>query len=181
MTNLISLDWIKHFDQRLASRSVGKYRLLVLDGHESHHSIDFKDYCKANNIVTLCMTPHSSHFLQSLDVGCFRPLKRAYGKEIEDLMWVRFTAISKEDFLPTFAAAFKAVLIDSNVQGGFRGAGLYPLDAEKVIAQLDIKLKTPTPPNSRRATAETWTFKTPKNQLKVFLQTDLLKFRIQRH
>jgi hypothetical protein len=180
-TNQIGLDWIKHFDRHTASRAVGKWRLLVLDGHETHHSVDFEDYCKANNIITLCMPPHSSHLLQPLDVGCFRPLKRAYGKEIEDLMRVGFTAISKEDFLPAFAAAFKAVFTESNVQGGFRGAGLYPHDPEKVISQLDIKLKTPTPPNSRPATAETWTSKTPTNPLEVSSQTDLLKFRIQRH
>jgi hypothetical protein len=57
---------------------VRRYRLLILDGHESHLNQDFKDYCKENDILTLCMPPHSSHILQSLHVACFSPLKRKY-------------------------------------------------------------------------------------------------------
>ncbi|XP_044714673.1 DDE superfamily endonuclease domain-containing protein [Hirsutella rhossiliensis] len=65
-TNERGLEWIRHFD--------------------SHHSTDFELYCKGNNIVTLCMPPHSSHILQPLDVGCFGPLKQAYGRQIEKKM-----------------------------------------------------------------------------------------------
>jgi hypothetical protein len=60
--------------------------LLILDGNESHHSTEFELHCKQNNIIILCMPPHSSHLLQSLDVGCFGPLKQAYGRQVEDLM-----------------------------------------------------------------------------------------------
>jgi hypothetical protein len=44
----------------------GKYRLLILDGHESHHSTEFELYCQQNNIITLCMPPHSSHLVDGL-------------------------------------------------------------------------------------------------------------------
>jgi hypothetical protein len=33
-----------------------------------------------------------------------------------------------------------------NIKGGFKGAGLTPLDAEHVISKLDVKLYTLTPP-----------------------------------
>ena len=77
------MDWIRHFDLYTASRTKGKYRLLILDGHESHHSEEFETYCQEQNIITLCMPPHASHLLQLLDVGCFGPLKKAYGHEVE--------------------------------------------------------------------------------------------------
>ena len=60
--NSIGLDWIKHFDTYTRTRTTGRKRLLVLDGHESH-SAEFEDYCKENNIIKLCMPPHSSHLL----------------------------------------------------------------------------------------------------------------------
>ncbi len=44
-TNAVGLDWIKHFDCYIAPRTKGKYRLLILDGHESHHSTEFELYC----------------------------------------------------------------------------------------------------------------------------------------
>ena len=105
-TNEIGLDWIKHFDIHTKARTVGVYRLLVLDGHESHQSTEFEIYCKDNSIITLCMPPHSSHLLQPLDVGCFSPLKKAYGKEIESMIRNNVTHISKEDFIPAFLAAY---------------------------------------------------------------------------
>ena len=44
-TNAVGLDWIKHFDFYTAPRTKGKYRLLILDGHESYHSTEFELYC----------------------------------------------------------------------------------------------------------------------------------------
>jgi hypothetical protein len=38
------------------------------------------------NIITICMLPHSSHLLQSLDVRCFAQLKNAYGRQLKDCM-----------------------------------------------------------------------------------------------
>ena len=152
-TNELGLDWIRHFESFTASRKLGVYCLLILDGHESHHSDKFEEYCKEHNIVTLCMPPHSSHLLQPLDVGCFGPLKKAYSRQIEDLMRQQITHITKEDFIPAFRAAFQVSLTKSNIQGGFRGAGLVPFDPERVILTLDLKLWTPTPQNSRLSTA----------------------------
>lgn len=57
----------------------GNYTLLVIDGHGSLCTAQFDHICKENNIITICMPPHSSHILQPLDVSCFKPLKQAYG------------------------------------------------------------------------------------------------------
>ena len=91
------------------------------------------------------MPAHSSHLLQPLDVGCFAPLKKAYSRQIENLVRSRITHISKEAFIPAFVEAFKATMTKANIQGGFKGAGLVLYDLEVVISQLDIKLFTPTP------------------------------------
>ena len=92
------------------------------------------------------MPAHASHLLQPLDVGCFSVLKNAYSREIEHLIRCSITHISKTEFFPAFYAAFQAAFTESNIQGAFRGAGLYPLDPETVISKLDVQLRTPTPP-----------------------------------
>jgi DDE superfamily endonuclease len=180
-TNERGMDWIQHFDKHTKARTVGGYRLLVLDGHESHHSDEFEEYCKDNNIITLCMPPHSSHLLQPLDVGIFGPLKKAYGRQIEDMMQAYIFHITKDDFFPAFYAAFKETMTESNIQGGFRGAGLLPFDPKRVISSLDLKLKTPTPPNSRPSTAQPWVSQTPSNPIEALSQTTFIKNRIARH
>jgi hypothetical protein len=78
--NKLGLKWLKHFDEHTKERTVGSHRLLILDGHESHNSVNFYQYCEEHKIITLCMPPHSLHLLQPLDVGCFAPLKKAYGR-----------------------------------------------------------------------------------------------------
>jgi hypothetical protein len=152
--------------------------LLVIDGHESHDSLKFQQYCKENKIITLCMPPHSSHLLQPLDMGCFSPLKKAYGRQAENLMRNRISHITKLEFLPCFIAAFKDSITKSNIQGGFRGAGLVPLDAEAVISKLDVRLRTPSPQATNVAP---WVSKTPSNTLEFRSQSTLIRERIRRH
>ncbi|EMT73735.1 hypothetical protein FOC4_g10000795 [Fusarium odoratissimum] len=61
--NEIGLEWLKHFNRCIAKRSNRRYRLLILDGHESHHFADFERYCKDNKIIMLCMPAYLSHIL----------------------------------------------------------------------------------------------------------------------
>ncbi|EMT73749.1 hypothetical protein FOC4_g10000808 [Fusarium odoratissimum] len=179
--NETGLDWLKHFNRCTTIRSVGAYRLLILDGHESHQSVDFQLYCEVNNIITLCMPPHSSHLLQPLDVGCFGPLKKAYGREIERLIRRSITHISKTEFFPAFYAAFRLTITESNIKGGFRGAGLAPFDPEVVISKLDVQLRTPTPVEEVAQQAQAWTSKTPNTVLEAGSQSKYLSDRIRRH
>jgi hypothetical protein len=88
---------------------------LILDGHESHHSVEFEGYCKENKIITLCMPAHASHLLQPLDVGCFGPLKTAYRREIERLIRCFITHITKTEFFPAFHTAHQAAITESNI------------------------------------------------------------------
>jgi hypothetical protein len=176
--NELGLKWLKHFDKHTKGRTVGNYRLLILDGHESHNSVNFHQYCEEHKIVTLCMPPHSSHLLQPLDVGCFAPLKKAYGRQAELLMRNKITRITKLEFLPCFKAAFDASITESNIQGGFRGAGLVPFNPEAVISKLEVRLCTPPLPTVNKST---WHSQTPSNTLEFGSQSKLIRERIQRH
>ena len=177
--NETGLDWIRHFDKHTSSRAKGRYRLLVIDGHESHVSAEFQAFCKEKNIITVSMPPHSSHLLQPLDVGCFGPLKRAYGREIETFMKSLVNHITKAEFLIAFQAAFLKVFIPENVKAGFRGAGLVPHNPEKVISKLDVKLSTPSPSSSLPTASILWASQTPHNPTEATLQTDYIRNRVR--
>jgi hypothetical protein len=178
--NETALEWLKHFDQCTTNPSTGSYCLLILDGHESHHSANFEIYCEENNIITLCMPPHPSHLLQPLDAGCFGPLKKAYGREIEHLIRRSITHISKTEFSPAFYAAFQATMTEKNIKGAFKGARLIPLDPESVVSKLDVQLRTPTPAEEEVSQAKSWTPKTPKTILEAESHSDDIKKRLKR-
>ena len=177
-TNKLGLQWLKHFDGATKERTAGTHRLLIIDGHESHNSAEFKEYCAEHKIITLCMPPHSSHLLQPLDVACFGPLKRAYSLEVDN--WARYskTQIKKEFFLTGFQVAYSKSITENNILGGFRGSGLVPFDPERVLSRLDVVLRTPTPPLPE---STLWESKTPTSAKEVESQTLYIRNRIQLH
>ena len=97
--------------------------MVVLDGHESHLSAQFDQFCKENKIITLCLPAHSSHLTQPLDVGCFSVLKRAYGRELEAFIKAHINHITKTEFFIAFKAAHFNTITPENIKAGFRGAG----------------------------------------------------------
>jgi hypothetical protein len=90
----IGMDWLmNHFEPYTRARTVGKYRMLVLDGHSSHLTPQFDQFCSQHGIIPICMPPHSSHILQPLDVSCFAVVKRSYGRLVENQMRLGFNHI----------------------------------------------------------------------------------------
>lgn len=90
----LGLKWLEHFDKHTKRRTVGNYRLLILDGHHNHYTYRFEQIC------------YSSHITRS----------------------------TKFKFLTAFKAASNKSIIESDIQGGFRGAVLVPHDPEEVIS-----------------------------------------------
>jgi hypothetical protein len=119
INNILALAWLKHFDIHTKASSAGVYRLLIIDGHESHCSVEVQDYCKENKIIALCMPPHLSHLLQPLDIVCYLLLKCHYGNRILLLAHSCIYYINKDTFLPAFRAAFEKTFIAENVCAGF--------------------------------------------------------------
>jgi len=155
--------------------------MLVLDGHESYESAVFQEYCKSHNIITLGLPAHSSHLTQPLDVGCFRPLKQAYGRQIEGFIKAHIKHITKVEFFIAFKEAYQQSITVLNGKAGFRGAGLIPFDPQAVISKLDVKLRTPTPTRPPFADADPWVSQTPHNPTDALSQTTLVKDRIALH
>ena len=137
--------------------------MLILDGHRSHLTLAFDQYCTEHQIVLLCIPPHSSHLLQPLDVSCFSILKRLYGHQIEQLIRLGVDHIDKEDFLSTYYQARTETYKEETIRNGFKATGLVPYDPFQVLSQLHIVTKTPTPPGHSHGSESHWTPQTPYN------------------
>lgn len=176
-TDEIGLRWLqKHFIPATTSRTHGKYRLLILDGHGSHLTPKFDQVCKENNIIPICMPAHSSHLLQPLDIGCFAPLKRAYGRLVENQMRLGFNHIDKFDFLAAYPIARVEAFQSQTIQNSFAGAGLVPYNPERVLSKLDIILQTPSPPGSRPISQSSqFSPQTPQNPIQLQRQASSIK------
>ena len=135
--NKIGLTQLREvFNKHIKDHTVGMYRLLVLDGYNSHVSPKFDRFCLDHQIVVLCMPAHLSHLLQPLDVGCFLVLKQSYGRLVKQLMSCSVNHIDKHEFLLLYRQARQVVLYRNNIQAGFAATGLVPYSPDRVLAQL---------------------------------------------
>ncbi|KKA22215.1 hypothetical protein T310_3779 [Rasamsonia emersonii CBS 393.64] len=182
-TDELGMLWLRNvFDKHTKACTAGKYRLLILDGHSSHISAEFDQFCTENMIIPLYLPPHSSHLLQPLDVACFGPLKHAYGQQIQIYMQHDINHIDKEDFITIYQQVRPRALTASNICSGFAASGLVPYKPEQVLDQLHIQLKTPTPPGTSHSNQlSSWTAETPKNARELEKQSELIKRLWRQH
>ena len=173
--------WLQEiFEKYTRSRTVGKYRLLILDGHGSHATPDFDKFCLDNSIIVLYMPPHSSHLLQPLDVGCFSPLKRSYGQQVENRIRLGVNHIDKLEFLAIYKQARMNTLTEINVRSGFAATGLVPYDPDRVLSRLHVQMRTSTPPPPSETVPTRWTPKTPHNLADLECQARTIKTLLKR-
>ena len=66
MTNLNFIHVLNHFKENVRC-NVNKKVLLIMDNHESHLSIEAKDFIRENDVIILAIQPHTSNKLQFLD------------------------------------------------------------------------------------------------------------------
>ena len=62
----------EHFYQHLIRDDTTQPVVMLHDGHKSHISLNLLDWADEKNIKLFVLPAHTSHFLQPLDVGCFR-------------------------------------------------------------------------------------------------------------
>ncbi|KAL1995986.1 hypothetical protein VTN49DRAFT_521 [Thermomyces lanuginosus] len=132
----IGYKWlVEVFDRQTKKEARSSYRLLILDGHGSHLTMNFMDFCLQNKILVAVSPPHSTHTLQPLDVSVFRPLASAYNNELMDFMKKSqgLTSIKKTDFLNLFYTAWKTSVTAENIRSGFEACGLNPFNPDRVI------------------------------------------------
>jgi len=82
--NELMLWWLEHnFDADTHDKANDRCRVLLLDGHRSHLTLELILYAWAANITILCYPPHTTHILQGLDVVSCTQLKQMYSQEVK--------------------------------------------------------------------------------------------------
>lgn len=125
----IGIEWIKDFDRNTAHKvKDGGYRLLLVDGHNSHYTRGFLRYAREHQIIVLCYPAHCTHVLQGLDVVVFATVKRCLCEERDK--WEHSTGekFSKTNFLGIYGRAHLRALQPETIKASFRKTGVWPFD-----------------------------------------------------
>ena len=73
----IAMGWLHHIFLPETAREDAP-RLLLVDGHGSHATVEFMSECYIHNVSVVYLPAHSSHVLQPLDLAVFSSLKHSY-------------------------------------------------------------------------------------------------------
>ena len=164
----LGMEWLKHFDHitKPPINALSPYRLLIIPGHNSHIILEFVKYCDEVNIKPDCLSPHSTHWLQPLDVGLFSALQKAYGKAVDRSAQFAFVSIWRGNFLALLVEARGETYTEANIAAQWRGAGLSPFHAWYVLDNIPhgyVSDPSSPPPTTIIAT--------PKNSSDLLRQT----------
>jgi hypothetical protein len=130
------LAWLEQvFDRYTKPKARRKYRLLIVDGHGSHLTQDFIDYCDQKRIILAVSPPHSTQTLQPLDVVCFKPLSSAYASELDDYLQKSpgISPLTKGDFFGLFWPAWENTFIEKLIQNSFSATGVSPINPNVIL------------------------------------------------
>jgi hypothetical protein len=143
----LGLAWLTDvFDRYTKEKCGGSYRLLILDGHGSHITPSFIDYCHQRRILLAVFPLHSTYRLQPLDVVLFKPLATAYSSELgrQTYRSQGLLSINKADFIPLFRSAYALAFTPANIITSFEATGIWPMDPSLFTEKFKY---TSPPPN----------------------------------
>lgn len=136
--NEIGLQWLKQvFDRCTKEKARRQWRLLVLDGHGSHVTMDFINYCDQNKILLAIFPPHATHTLQPLDVCVFKSLSTAYSNELSAYLYRSqgLLPIAKRDFFTLFWKAWTTSITPQLITKAFECTGIWPPDPTPILSR----------------------------------------------
>ena len=123
------------FDRYTKKKARRAWRLLIIDGHGSHVTMDFLNYCDRNRILVCIYPPHSTHTLQPLDVAAFKPLAQNYSSALTRHLHATqgLGGITKGDFFRLFWSAWVKTMRKELVESAFEATGLEPFNPDRII------------------------------------------------
>ena len=94
------------------------------------------------NVIIVCLPPHTSHALQPLDVAVFKPFKDHWWRIL--LTFYRETKMKTVDkaIFPSMIKKLWVKISSDNLISGFWGAGLWPLNHDAVHKERSVDSET---------------------------------------
>lgn len=121
---------MKQFDEHTKEKANGRYRLLIVDGHNSHYTRGFLEHARTHMILVICYPAHATHILQGLDVVVFAIVKRCLTEERDLYEFRTGEKISKKNFLEIYGNAHLKALTPRTIKSAFRATGVWPFNAD---------------------------------------------------
>lgn len=131
----IAVKWLREvFIPHTQPEDPNQWRVIVLDGHNSHTTEEFMELCVLHKIYLLFLCPHTSHVCQPNDLGLFPNVKGCYKRKLRMACFFHLESFpGKEEFLYAYYLARQAYAKPKYILSGWKAAGIWPRDREKIL------------------------------------------------
>jgi hypothetical protein len=113
--DVLTFEWLKHFDVHSKKVQKEAHRLLILNEYESHFTYEIFEYAKFKDIYLIKLSSHSIHLTQSLNVRIFQSFKHYHMKAMNTTIRMSDSNFNRLNFLTAFhqfrAQAFRSHII----------------------------------------------------------------------
>ncbi|KZV61049.1 hypothetical protein PENSPDRAFT_553930, partial [Peniophora sp. CONT] len=119
--------WMTRFELATRPRDPSEWRALYLDSHTCHISLWMIDFAEQHRIEMIGYVPHSTQWLQGLDVVLFGAFKEKLMVARND--WERaYDCFDKIALLEILKGVFEASFTRDNILAAFRSTGISPFN-----------------------------------------------------
>lgn len=124
------LEWFRFFiDSIPSARPV----ILFMDSHASHINMDVITLARENQIYLFTFPAHTSHLLQPLDVGVYKPLKLNWATSLNHYMRENpGEKPNRTTFHTILNPAFIKSFFKKNIENAFKKSGICPLNKDAI-------------------------------------------------
>jgi hypothetical protein len=203
----IFISWLQHWERLSREKAIcketgiQKWRLLLLDGSDTHLTITSLQYCQERKVAVFLIPPHTSHFLQPLDVSVFQQWKHFHSEELDKSVRQGVGDLNKEQFFSYVEKIRERTFTKQIIKSGFRQCGYFPFRPILILDQLPVnnmvmeqveeqedwrvrrdkereKESEKTPPSSPPLEME-WEWSSPIDHKKFCKQADLIQHQLR--
>jgi len=132
----LALKRLSHFEAFSAKCQVRSWRLLILDGHDSHSTREFITFRDEHQILLFCLPSHCTHLLQPLDVVVFQPYKHYHSEAVDTATRTGCSQFDKIEFFTAIESIRTQTFKPTTILSAFRKTGLWPFNPDIVLDKL---------------------------------------------
>ncbi len=136
LINELVISLMQYFNKEISKFIIRQWKMLIWNKYNSHTDYAVIDWCWKHHIVSVTLSLHSTHLIQSLHVICFQSFKHYHQQALDQSFWLDVYDFNQLNFIAAFnemhANTFKSFIIISS----FMKADLILYNFEKVLTSL---------------------------------------------
>lgn len=131
-----ALEYLDHFIKHTGASVSSPWYMLLLDGHESHRTLEFRKKAAEHNIKLFWFPSHLTHALQPLDVGIFRPWKHWHHIAVQHAIRRLDFEYSITSFMRDLAWIRDKTMQFHTIVNAFKESGMWPVNMRKGLQKM---------------------------------------------